>query len=92
MGTVWTVQVIERFPFSQLLLEINAGDFHVRIMIYDVAGRRVKTLVDQDVSRGKYSVTWDGKNDRGETVTSGVYFAALKTATTMKTNKMVLLR
>ncbi len=66
----------------------------VRLEIFDVAGRLVRTLVDpgQTVAPGPHRAYWDGIDDRGARVASGVYFYRLKTGTYTKTRKMVLLR
>jgi len=47
---------------------------HTTLRFYDVRGRVVRTLVDGVVPPGKYQVTWDGKDDQGARVGSGVYF------------------
>jgi hypothetical protein len=66
----------------------------VSLAIYDAAGRRVRDLVDavQDPRSGGYSVSWDGKNDRGEAVASGVYVYRLKAGSAIVSKKMMLLR
>jgi hypothetical protein len=46
----------------------------VSIAVYDVAGRRIRKLVDASQSAGSYVVTWDGRNESGEAVRSGIYF------------------
>lgn len=54
---------------------LSAGDaVHTTLRFFDVRGRVVRTLVDQLVPPGKYQATWDGKNDQGSRVGSGVYF------------------
>ena len=45
----------------------------VRLAVFDVSGRLVRTLVDRDEGVGKYSVRWDGRSDRGDAVGRGVY-------------------
>jgi hypothetical protein len=65
---------------------------HVSLRIYDVAGRLVRTLVDEVRKAGSYEELWDGKNNRGTHVASGVYFYRFKTRDFEKTRKMVLLR
>jgi hypothetical protein len=65
---------------------------HVSIKIYDVAGRLVKTLVNEVREAGYHDVTWDGTNNRNTKVASGVYFYKMSTADYWKTNKMVLMR
>jgi hypothetical protein len=67
---------------------------HVSLKIYDAAGRLVKTLVSemQDPNAGGFTVTWDGKNNNGQAVSSGVYFYKLAAKEYSKTKKMVLLK
>jgi len=50
----------------------------VRLTIHDVAGRRVRTLVDRGMNAGAHSETWDGRDDRGALVPSGLYFVRLE--------------
>jgi hypothetical protein len=66
----------------------------VSLSIYDAAGRQVKSLVEavQDPKSGGYSVSWDGKNDRGEAVASGVYVYRLKAGSAVVSKKMMILR
>ncbi|MDZ7291297.1 MAG: beta-propeller fold lactonase family protein [candidate division KSB1 bacterium] len=65
---------------------------HVTITIYDVLGRRVRTLVDKLMDAGYHSRIWDGRNDKGAPVTSGIYFYRLHTTEFMKVRKMALLQ
>ncbi len=64
----------------------------VLLTIYNVAGERVRTLIDGVYPSGKYQVTWDGVNDRGQTVGSGVYFYRLSQRGFVQTRKMMLLK
>jgi hypothetical protein len=64
----------------------------VRLDVYDVEGRHVKTLFDDMIEAGTRSARWDGTNGRGDHVGSGVYFYQLRTAETLLTRKMVLLK
>jgi YVTN family beta-propeller protein len=65
---------------------------HVRLIIYDVAGREVRRLVDRRLPADHYTVTWNGKNNRGSSVASGVYFYRIAAGKNIATKKMVLLR
>jgi hypothetical protein len=52
---------------------------HARIDLYDVLGRKVRSLIDQDLPRGATIETWDGRDDAGRTVQRGIYFARVTT-------------
>lgn len=60
--------------------------------IYDVLGRRVRTLLDEDVAPGRRELHWDGRGARGNTVGSGIYFARLTSAMGQCVSRVVLLR
>jgi flagellar hook assembly protein FlgD len=62
------------------------------IKIYDVSGRLVRELVKRAYSPGRYTVTWDGRNDSGVNASSGVYFFHLMAGDFSDTKKMILLR
>jgi hypothetical protein len=64
----------------------------VRLGIYDLAGRRVRTLVDVTKEPGWYEVTWDGRNDAGLLVASGVYFCRLEAGRSRALRKLVVLK
>jgi len=64
----------------------------VNVVVYDVRGARVKTLVSGTKSAGHYVVPWDGHDDSGNPVSSGVYFYRMTTAGFATTRKMVLLK
>jgi predicted extracellular nuclease len=68
----------------------EAGD--VSLEVYDVAGRRVATLIDRRLESGPHSVTWDGRTEAGERAASGVYFYKLVAGEQKTTRKMVLLK
>jgi hypothetical protein len=64
----------------------------VRLVIYDVNGRRIRTLVRSGKPAGSHAVEWDGRDDRGTAVASGVYLCKLEIAKAQRTIKLVLLR
>ena len=64
----------------------------VRLRIYDVAGRLVRVLVDRDLGRAQHDVGWDGRDDGGRPVASGVYFYRIIVGDFVETRKMVLLK
>ncbi len=63
-----------------------------RLMIYDVSGRVVKTFAGTPEKSGRHEVTWDGTNDSGQRVVSGVYFCSLETGEKRETRRIVLLK
>lgn len=64
----------------------------VSVRIYNILGQVVRTLVDENKLAGTYSVIWDGTNNSGKPVTSGVYFYLVKTDDFKETKKMTLIR
>ncbi len=64
----------------------------VRLTVFDTTGRRVRSLVDADESNGPHSVEFDGRDDAGSGLASGVYFYRLEAGNVTKTRKMVLLK
>jgi hypothetical protein len=64
----------------------------VKLEIYDITGRRVKKLLDEALPSGFWSVVWEGEDDSGVEVASGVYFYRLKTFQYTQTKKMVMIR
>jgi len=65
----------------------------VRLMIYDVLGRKVRTLMDQEQVVGQYSVIWDGRDDGRDEVSTGIYFYRLEVDEECReVRRMMLLR
>ena len=65
---------------------------HVNLVIYDIAGRLVKTLVDEPKLPNRYEVIWDGKDHAGAQVAAGVYFCRMVAGSFEQTHKMMLLK
>lgn len=78
-------------PQTRLTYTISTAD-RVRIDIFDVSGRRVRNLVNSRSIPGTHSATWDGRDDRGRSLSSGVYFARVATSNATNTARMVLLK
>jgi hypothetical protein len=65
----------------------------ITLKIYDIMGREVAALVNDEImSEGWYTVTWDGRDQNGRQVPSGIYFCRLITGTQVHTLKMMLMR
>jgi hypothetical protein len=69
-----------------------AGAGPVRLAIYDAAGKHVRSLVNASEDAGEHAVTFDGRDDRGAALASGVYFYRLEAGSVTQTRKMVLLK
>jgi hypothetical protein len=71
----------------------GGSDFgFTELKIYDLLGREVKTLLNQELLPGRYDVQWDGTNETGAAVSSGVYIYRLQTGNVVLSRKMLLLR
>jgi hypothetical protein len=64
----------------------------VELAVFDVAGRLVKRLVSQSMSAGNHEAVWEGKDTGGRPASAGVYFFRLKTADTIDTKRMTLIK
>ncbi|UCE20325.1 MAG: T9SS type A sorting domain-containing protein [Gemmatimonadota bacterium] len=68
----------------------EAGD--VRLDVYNLLGQRITTLVNEHQEAGYKSVVWDGRDENGQDVSSGMYFYALTSGTFAATKRMVLIK
>ena len=64
----------------------------VNLKVYNVAGQLVRTLANEEFAAGGHTKVWDGRNDAGQAVSSGVYFYKLVANNFTQTKKMVLLK
>jgi len=64
----------------------------VQLGVYNILGRRVKTVISETVPAGKHSVSWDGKDESGSPVPSGIYFYQMKAEDYSATRRMLLLK
>ena len=64
----------------------------VTIEVYNIKGQRVRTLVNDNYHSGDHRIVWNGTNDRGQTVGSGIYFYNMTTGNYTETKKMVLMK
>jgi hypothetical protein len=77
-------------PGTTVLFELGEPS-RVTLRIYDVSGRLVRELVNENREMGTYSERWDGRDSSGRSVASGVYFCQFKCGGSEQTKKMVLL-
>ncbi len=76
-------------PKTTIRFELaEAGE--ARLDIFDALGRRISTLLYEDLPAGQHNVSWNGKDDAGRTLPSGLYFAKLKTPEYESATKLLL--
>ena len=68
------------------------GKEHVSLTVYNLLGQKIHTLVDKEMVTGYHTIKWDGNNDFGNTVASGVYLYAMQAGNFFEKKKMVLMR
>ena len=64
----------------------------VELNIYNIRGQLVKTLMNEQREPGIYQITWEGRDEYHNSVSSGIYFSVMKTGKEMISNRMVLLK
>lgn len=64
---------------------------HVQIQVFDVAGRRVRDLVDEDLAAGDHLISWNGKTDAGTSARAGVYFYRMSARGWKSDGRLVML-
>jgi hypothetical protein len=79
-------------PITTISFDVPAGGGAVTLRIYDVSGRLVRTLVDGYQTAGQKQAIWNGTDNQGRGVVSGVYFYRLEAPGYKKTLKMVLIQ
>jgi hypothetical protein len=78
-------------PTTTIPFVLSARE-RVTLEIYDAGGRRIRTLVDEVRGHGAHEATWDGRDDQGVPMGSGVYFYQLRAGKRAESNKMVLVK
>jgi hypothetical protein len=78
-------------PVTTIRYDLPLGT-DVHLVVFDILGREVKTLVNEKQEAGFKSVKWNGRNDMGQTVSAGMYFYRIHAGSFSKVQKMVLLK
>jgi hypothetical protein len=68
------------------------GGVDLTIAVYDILGRRVRTLMEDRRYPGSFTIRWDGTNDNGESVPSGAYFYRMAGGSLLETRKLMIVR
>lgn len=78
-------------PVTQIRFQIPRTD-KVKLVVYNLVGQQVRTLVDDKLDAGYYEITWDGRNDLGQQAGTGVYYYRFSSRSFNGTKKMLLLK
>ena len=78
-------------PSTTIVYQLQQAE-NISLKIYDVTGRLIKTIVDENKEAGYYNVVWDGTDQSGKAVSSGVYMYALHAGDYTETRKCLLLK
>jgi len=78
-------------PTTQIRFYLPS-EANVALTVYNVAGQEVRTLANDMLPVGEHVVTWDGRDNVGNTVSTGVYFYKLISGNTTHIRKMVMLK
>jgi hypothetical protein len=80
------------FNSSTTLNFRNATTKEIQVVVFDILGRPVKLLLNRNVEPGNHSISWDGKNDAGKNVSTGIYYFSFKSGSRVYNAKTVLLK
>lgn len=78
-------------PSTSINFEIPTSS-HVRIEIYDINGQKIRDLINNFKEKGNYNVSWDGKDNYGNLVSTGSYFYQIQIDNSVQTKKMIMLK
>jgi len=78
-------------PGTIIKFELPHNSF-VRLEIYNILGQKIRTLISKQITAGVHSIKWNGMDDFGRNVSSGIYLYKIRTEDFSQTNKMFLLR
>jgi parallel beta-helix repeat protein len=95
-----TVDLLQNYPnpfnpYTTISFTIPGSESDrqsAELTIYDIRGRRVRSLINSDLQPGLHAIVWDGRDNRGRSIPSGIYLYALKTRNGTLTRKMMVLK
>ncbi len=88
-------QAFRRNPFrdeTSVAFEIGEVSGPVSVTLYDVSGKLVRTLVNEPMGPGRYEIPWDGRNESGQALASGVYFCRFQAGDVSERSSVVHLK
>lgn len=78
-------------PTTTIKFSVPQGSF-VEIKIYSILGQKIRTLISEKMTAGRHKIIWEGKNDNGASVTSGIYIYKIAADDFVDFHKMILAR
>jgi len=78
-------------PITKIKFHIEQQQ-HVNLEIFEVTGKLIRKLIDNNMNAGSHELFWDGRDGKGNAVHSGIYFYSLRSGKEHITKKMTLLR
>jgi len=78
-------------PTTRICFDVPSSEW-VRLDIYDVQGRKITTLMNTTARAGRHTVTWEGEDEHGRPVATGVYLCRMKAGNRTQTKKLLLLK
>jgi flagellar hook assembly protein FlgD len=81
-------------PFNQITCieyEIKRT-CQVQAWIFDIHGKKIKSLISETLPAGRYRLIWNGENDNGERLSSGIYYCTMQTGEKTGALKLILIR
>lgn len=85
-------------PSTTIPFRVESGQWpvarpvHTSLVVYNLVGQKVRVLLDEAMMPGDYQAVWDGKDDNGQKISSGVYFYRFKAGDNSDTKKMIMLK
>jgi len=78
-------------PQTDIIVKVSKPQY-ITIKIFDIQGRNIKTLYNNNMVQGKHKITWDATDDFKQSVTSGIYFYTVSSGKLTETNRMLLIK
>jgi len=78
-------------PVTNISFELRQSGF-VELEVYSAKGQKIRTLVNGNLNEGRHNIVWNGSDDRGNDVSSGIYFYKMKSGKYSSTKKMLLMK
>lgn len=76
---------------SSIVFSVSNEDF-VKIKVFNLLGKEIKTLLEEKLSPGEYNIQWEARDEYGRLLPSGIYYVSLQTNQILKTTKTILLK